>query len=246
MKYRYCVIVLSLLLCICIFTGMTTRSNFTDNSKADMNELGYNYFSFDFEEVDIDSLWNEADLIVVAKFTGNRTARNRCFLSEVEVLSVEKGDKTLEKSTISVYEAVSYSSFRIDDWIADSPSIWKKIEKGFHVSKENNLYLLPGQRPYEVSPLLNQEKDYILFLNAYDPDNILNSDPEKYIFVECPCAKIWATDSVALSEYQLPDEYPLYKDISTYEILLKDQDSYRKFLSVKQKIMDRISYSHGN
>jgi hypothetical protein len=186
------------------------------------------------------SLALQSQLIVVCRFDGVREMQNECYLSEVQVTHVIKGDNILRGQKIKVYEPI-YT--RIDNIqyhkIANN---FSEMVKKFNWQGKTRIIV---SQPYDVSntndyTIMAQNRNYLLFLN---PKPILQGQKQpgepEYVQLDNPYAKltISATDAVT---YKPPADLISIKDSMQYEILLQNASSIKSYFNTKMEILRQI------
>lgn len=250
MKTRIYVVVWALLLAVSITGASVIKGSYvpTPADEEALDELLYMYDNFfgknnaELLEADPADVINGATCIVTARFTGERESQNGCFLSQVQISDVLKGDNSLKGKKIELYEQVGYNTLDVKLWKLVSPELLEQIATVVDIKSDRNLiHLATDSSPASVTPPMKKNMDYLLMIEPIEnPENMILDRANTYVFTKGAYSKLWLGDSVHVSEYRPPARFVKLKDVNQYEILLSDKAWYQTFFDNKEKIRSQL------
>lgn len=234
-----------IMLAVCITAGLYTRASITDFEANQEKLMNSPYLYVGGTEItlkcDSKDIIEKSQLIVVCKYNGVREMQNRCFLSQVNVTDVLKGDKNIIEKTINVYEPIgcyteSVASFKIS-------SGYDMFKSKFHF--EDNMKFISISSEYQgylSSTLMTTSNEYLLLLKPreyYKSDEAKIKSPD-YRPIESPYSKLTLDSNLNKDTYIPPQEYISLKESLQYEILIRDKQGIEMFFRNKNEIINSL------
>lgn len=215
-----------LLLLAAVAVGAATRLSYIDmgNNQELLDDMPYaiHPFSVDelgkmegaFEEVTAQELYQNADIVVLASRSGERTCNYKAFLTSMVIHKVIKGDTSLEGRRVDVFEPVG-----IYEW----PS---------------GRTLLPADAYMLGGMLARENVEYVLFLREA-PASV---GIEGYVLLKSPYAKMPVGNVgyciAGVEERALP-----LKELAECDVVVCDEESLDAFRSVQGEILKILNSS---
>ena len=250
MKYKYWIGIWWLLICVCISAGFITRASITNISSelSELDSMPYIYQTGSIIETlqtDEKKLIDESPGIIVCEFNGNREYKNLCFLSEVKVVDVIKGENNLKGNVIHVYEPVALEKNKADNWIATDPDSYKELTQNFDINPGMDFSVLqPGymtENGYNYT-LLSPGQKYLLFLTpkVYPTERDLVKGKQEFVLMDNVYSKLSLRTRVNGENYTVPNKWITMKDSLNYDILLASKDDMELYFKVKDNILSQL------
>lgn len=246
MKIRGWLIAWAVLLAACVTEGFYTQSTFTnvashwDQALQSKYEYSTSSGINDGKNTSYDTLAKKSQLIVRCSFTGKRRMQNACYLSEVKVLQVYKGDPKISGQTIRVYEEVD-----------------TQYQKTYFTSSGGKLTLNYNKPPYPIESnctrtlsqslghytMLKSGPQYVLFLNPKPapPKAASPKRPQNYVLLDSSFSKLTLDTGTTAESYKKPSLSLTLKDSFHYEILLQGNTSIQLYFQTKQAVLSRLN-----
>jgi hypothetical protein len=228
----------------CLICAVITRCSFTDysNNTDAFNKLPY--VTYPYQEADLqtddDGLINQATLIAVCDFEGQREYQSYAFLSTVDVTQVIKGDGSLANTKIQVYEPRSITQSNSAHWVDHSAE--QDFRKKFNIqaNEYNEIFPTTGTRQ-SIENLMSSGNTYVLFLQP--ADNQSNSKGEAYIPVDNTYSVICTSIKADASTYVAPPAYISVGEEQQYGVLLADASLVDVYNQKVQELFSAINYN---
>jgi hypothetical protein len=245
---------------VCIAIGIGTRMSYTDFAsyqEALMN-LRYFYLPYSTEEatgmiedskdsinafISPEQLIDKAGLIIECEFTGQREYSYQSFLSQVRVLSVLKGDKSLAGMEIPVFEPLSIRS-RDASMLSSGPKDIEALAGRFGYSEGSPFHQVEVvQGAYFLGGTLMAESNrYVLFLKKreYSEAEDRSSKQDEYVLLDSFYAKLRTEPLQNPESYSPPETNISVADSLSYEILARDSQSARQYFETRDKLLQSL------
>ncbi len=244
MKSRYWFIIWGALLAFCVASGLVTRASFTSFS-PNQDAVLSSYYTYDtaptgISNIKYNTLAKNSQVIVTCRFTGTREIQNKCYLSDVEVTKVIKGEQTLKGKVIKVYEPVS-TQMEITSRYKVLKNYNELVNKFDWQGKTKAVFSSPEGTDFCYNyAMMAKGQTYLLFLNLKQVlPEMKNNGVQNYVMVDNPFAKL-TVSNVNAATYQTPADLISLKESMNYEILLKDPSSIKTYFAAKQNILSQL------
>lgn len=231
----------------CIIGGLVTRASFTalDPGKTEVLNSYYMYDdlanSQDFQKVSYKNLASSSALVVTCRFDGKREIQNECYLTEVQVTSVIKGDKSLNNQKIKVYEPV-WTRYEDISFMKNAPGFdFKSTSKSFGWQGKNRIVV---SQPWSVKnlyyTLMAKDNNYLLFLNQRErlPEQDQVGRPN-YVMLDSVYGRV-ALSCTTAADYKKPPYSISVGNSIKYEILLTDPNCIKAYFDTKAAILKEL------
>lgn len=244
-KYGYIGVILGFMV-ICILIGFTTRLSFTNvaNDPAVPNSpYWYSQVTTSSLTDNIQDIINEADLIAKVKFHGNREYKNKSYITEVEVLSIYKGDiPDNTENIIQLYEPINISYFSVNTWLNDPESV-DFIHSLYPGIKTNDSII-------SISPItesmfhhapMKEDREYLVFLNPkkYSKNTKNYYQKTEYNYVDSIYSIIDL--SIPTDKVELSPRFLTLEEAMEYPILINNDSDLELYIKNVKKVKDYFS-----
>lgn len=222
---KYWIISWVLLIVLSLGIAIFTRLSYTD-FENEVNQLGNTKYTYFLEtesrtfELNIENMYDNSDIVIIASFTGNRKYMNQCFLDTVNVNQIIKGNKELLNKQITVYENIEL----------------------YHDGTE--ICTAPVSHNMEHNTPMKEDQEYLLFLKyknypqSYKEIDIFN---ELYLYDDTPYSKITLNSKQDENNYIIPNQIIKFSDAQEYDILLTKDNDINKYFDTKNRIIEFIN-----
>lgn len=247
MRMKFWVCLWCAIAAACIIGGFVTRASITSldpNSKTVLNSF-YKQPELNnikiFQSADYDGLTSGSNLVITCRFDGWREIQNFCYLSEVTVNSVIKGDKSLQGKKIKVYEPV-WTKYSEAKCMKEHPIYnFNELAKKFGWQGESRILNSQAFAGPQYYTLMNKSSTYLLFLN---PKKHFTEQEQiglpNYIQTSGVYAKL-TVSNLGAGDYQIPPDDLTVGDSMKYEILLSDPACIDAYFGNKKLILKKLN-----